>query len=240
MIYTDHTNRPRTNCILMTEYKFRFFYIPKVACSGWKAVLRRKLGYENWKNLEIAHDRLNSSSGLKFAEPKEAIESPLPAYAMVRHPATRVLSAYLDKICSDEGNHLWTLVKKDIIEWLGKGDSLGEAKDAISFTDFLHWLSESNSPYVENEHWLPQTSLCAPISSLKIMGKFESFHEDSKRLMFAMGCNFSFPSAAELGWPSNTSRQNVESFFTEEARRLIYALYKEDFHRLNYSVIGYV
>ena len=90
-----------SNFIFLEPEGFIFSYVAKVACTNWKCLLRQKLGYADWLDPHLAHDR--SRSGLPYlnthADPLSIIESPeIKKYTMVRNPYSRVLSAFLNRL----------------------------------------------------------------------------------------------------------------------------------------------
>ena len=80
--------------------EFIFAYVPKVACTSWKSLLRRQLGYSDWPDGALAHDR--QASGLTFVNTRKEFEffnsDFRPKLAMTRNPYTRIFAAYRDKI----------------------------------------------------------------------------------------------------------------------------------------------
>ena len=52
------------NFIVNNDKKIVFAYVPKVACSNWKSIMRYLAGFSDYLDLTLAHDR--SKSGLKY------------------------------------------------------------------------------------------------------------------------------------------------------------------------------
>jgi hypothetical protein len=78
-----------------------FGYVPKVACTNWKCILRYLDGHADYLDAQIAHDR--KRSGLAYlSELPNGLDmlhdDSIPKLTCVRNPYTRVLSAYLNKV----------------------------------------------------------------------------------------------------------------------------------------------
>ncbi len=80
---------------------FIFAYVPKVACTNWKSLLRYMAGQADWLDSKLVHDK--AGGGLHYLDLNggdvDLLSDPgIPKYTMVRDPYSRVLSAYLNKV----------------------------------------------------------------------------------------------------------------------------------------------
>ena len=54
------------NFIYMEDRGFLFAYVPKVACTNWKSLLRYMSGKEDWLDNKLAHDK--ALGGLRYLD----------------------------------------------------------------------------------------------------------------------------------------------------------------------------
>ena len=89
------------NFIWVKSRSLVFVYVPKVACTNWKCVMRYLEGYEDYLDSRKAHDRkLGGLTYLSQCEDRDRIlaDTNIPKFSFVRNPYTRILSAYLNKV----------------------------------------------------------------------------------------------------------------------------------------------
>ncbi len=97
------------NPIVIPEYKLVFFTIPKVACTQWKLLFRKMLGFPDWDPaVKLVHLHSPLSNGLKYIsdytvkEAQEMLTSDEWTRAVfVREPKERIISAFLDKFVNN-------------------------------------------------------------------------------------------------------------------------------------------
>lgn len=222
-----------------------FAYVPKVACTNWKSLLRRLAGAPDWAVPALAHDRRRS--GLDYLDPDGVpadaarLADPGTArFAMVRDPFSRTLSAYLNKVASrlpvrpeTPGEDHFRRVVRAIDVY--RRDGLGAAAfPEITFEVFLRWLGESGSPFVRDEHWAPQCVLLRqPEVRFDILGRFEALPVDGDRILAALGTGLRFPPPGPLPPPTGASAR-IGALLTPVCADLIRSLYAEDFDRFGY------
>ena len=232
-----------SNFIFLESEGFVFSYVPKAACTNWKCLLRQKLGYADWLDPHLAHDR--SRSALPYlnthADPLSVIESPtIKKYTMVRNPYSRVLSAFLDKIAryNSKPLHLGTdawypKVFEKVKNW-GR-HSVYTDDEHVSFPLFLQWLAYSGDLACEDEHWVPQAKLLG-IGQVHfdVVGRFESLSSHAPKLMNMMGMSGNFPSQRDVKFPGTSASDLLSEYYGEEEIELVKRLYSEDFKLLRY------
>lgn len=230
------------NFIYMEEQGFIFAYVPKVACTNWKSLLRYMAGHEDWLDNKLAHDKVHG--GLRYLDldgPDAALldDPAVRKYAMVRDPYSRVLSAYLNKVESrlpvkpeSEGDY-WDEVVRDIDRF--RADRLGGEFTEITVEVFLRWLKESESPFVADEHWAPQSVLLRqPDVQFEILGRFESLPEDSARMLEAMGCDQGFPSQDDVSFAPTGAQSKVKQYFAPAHYTLVDQIFSMDLEAFDY------
>lgn len=233
------------NFIFDDRRRFIFAFVPKVACTNWKAILRHMAGHHDYLNNRLAHDR--KSSGLHYLDltgPESALldDPKVPRYSFVRDPYARALSAYLNKIesriprlgSSDTSDH-FLKVTREIDAF--RRDRLGQdSYPAIDFEVFLLFLTFSGSPFRRDEHWQSQTSLLAwPHVRFDFIGRFENLVADSSEILRRMGCDVPFPTQKQVSFPATGAVDLLTSYLTPACAQLIEQLYPADFDNFAYQ-----
>jgi hypothetical protein len=239
------------NFIYDEERGFIFAYVPKVACTNWKSLLRYMNGADNWLNSGLAHDKRNS--GLRYlnkdnAEDAALIASPdIRKYAMVRDPFSRVLSAYLNKV--EKHLPLTSLEKTDdhfrnltiAIDEYRQTQLDTQTYPEVSFEVFLLWMQnavgirDGNGHLRADEHWAPQVLLLRdPDVSFDTIGRFENMTEDSRRILDAMGCDKGFPTQDDVKFAPTKATEKLLKYYTPLSEQLVREIYAKDFAAYGY------
>jgi 2-polyprenyl-3-methyl-5-hydroxy-6-metoxy-1,4-benzoquinol methylase len=233
------------NFIFNADRGFIFAYVPKVACTNWKSLLRYMAGYDNWLDNKLAHDKVNG--GLRYLDlngPEAALleDASIRKFTMVRAPYSRILSAYLNKVerllpvqPETEGEDYFHNVLRDIDAF--RRNVLGAtAFPEITFEVFLRWLRDSGSWFAQDEHWTPQVALLRqPRVSFDIIGKFENLKEDAPRILDAMGCDQRFPSQKEVNFAPTGAVDKLARYYTPACYKLVDDIYAEDFIQFGFE-----
>lgn len=216
---------------------------------------RKKLAKRVWIKGSRANADLRHFSDVYRATVSHAImETPdfqdTFKIGVVRNPASRVISAYLDKFCGED----W---KK---EWVTEvAERAGEA-NGISFNQFLDFLLQAE-PKTLNRHWCPQDVLFEGVQFDRVV-KLEHLSEGFEQITSIVGTEGldvlkqrRQVQKYHAGWddmcenitntPSHIIIQNrekrngaapsKEKFLTEETRAKISQIYSCDFERFDYS-----
>lgn len=235
------------NFIYMEDRGFIFAYVPKVACTNWKSLLRYMSGKEDWLDNKLAHDK--ALGGLRYldlnGEDAEILLDPsIRKYAMVRDPFSRILSAYLNKVefllppkpATEGEDHFCKVVREiDIF----RRDVLGQAHSPeITFEVFLLWLRDSGSWFTKDEHWAPQVTLLRqPDVAFDIVGRFENLSEDATRILAAMGCDQAFPTPKDVKFAPTQATEKMKNYYSDAERSLVEDLFAEDLDVFGYSML---
>jgi Sulfotransferase family len=148
-------------------------------------------------------------------------------FALVRHPYTRLLSCYLDRIVPADSAPYRQLIA-------ASGRQLG---DAVSFDEFVRLVC-SQRPFEQNNHWRLQVSeLCMPHISYHFIGKQENFAVDMAVIWQRIAPGVPVPDfQKENKAPSVTSASSrLDEFYSEELRDMIREAYRDDFEAFGYS-----
>lgn len=224
-----------------------FAYVPKVACTNWKAVMRHMAGHADYLDNRLAHDRVHG--GLTFLDPddpadRQLLEAPgIRRYAFVRDPISRVLSAYLNKVASrlplgpetPDEEHFRRIARR--IETFRAARLDPQAHPAVDFAVFLLWLRDSGDYFCGDEHWQTQTRLLrAPHIRFDILGRFERLDTDAATVLRQMGCTIPFPTQSDVKFSPTGATQKVAQHVGPREAALLAGIYREDFENFGYSL----
>jgi hypothetical protein len=232
----------RSHFIYMEKQAFVFAYIPKVACTNWKALLRHLSGFPDYLDSGLAHDKIRSGLVYLSDVPQwEAIlaDPRIAKYSFVRNPYTRVLSAYLNKfepLTRGDGEWLGPYFSA-VYQAIGAyRKSAGHADTRVSFEAFLDWLAHSGDPNVDNEHWVPQSRILSRHAvRYDFIGRFENLKADAAFLMDRMGTGVPFPTQESLDFPGTNSALQLATYYTSTEAALVQGIYASDFESFAYS-----
>ena len=232
-----------SNFIVNEKNKVIFAYVPKVACSNWKGIMRSLNGAENYLDTNLAHDK--NRSGLTYLSNLDNKDYYLKGdeykkYAFVRNPYSRILSAYLNKVESRIGKELkeddhFDVVFQNIENY--RKSHLQKRYPHICFEVFLYWLKESKSPYVYDEHWKSQ-SLLLDINNIEfdMLGKFEELAEKAPVFIRLLGAEVPFPTQKDIKFSPTKAISKVDKYFNSIAYQLVNTIYEDDFENFNYRM----
>ncbi|WP_370231838.1 sulfotransferase family protein [Cognatishimia sp.] len=235
------------NFIYLEDFGFIFAYVPKVACTNWKSLMRFMVGKQDWLDNRLAHDKKNG--GLRYLNPclDEDLDVlndvDLQRFAMVRDPFGRLLSAYLNKvernlpITKERANEdHFKMIVWEIEEFRKATLDLKEFPE-ISFEVFLLWLKDSGSWFTNDEHWASQTKLLRqPGLQFDFIGRFERIQEDAAFMLSEMGCEMPFPNQSDVNFAPTNASEKLDVYLSERAKGLIGDLYRDDFINFDYSL----
>ena len=154
--------------VVSDKYRYIFFYNPKSACS-----VARKLFLELHRN-ELSDQQAQSLAMLRANHQDEwhALDELFPLdkdrdyqdyfkFTLVRHPAMRVISAYLNRV---------VLKMTDQEKIAASLSDAGADHEAIAFTfsQFLEYLSVAPPREVGNFHFLPQSFLTVNLRAFEL------------------------------------------------------------------------
>jgi hypothetical protein len=221
--------------IYVASRRLLFVYVPKVACTNFKAVLRRLQGAADYLDAAIAHDR--SRSGLCHLDQhpdRECIvrDPAVLRLSCVRNPYTRLLSAYLNKIEPlNDGDP----------EWLGPAArgahaAIREHAGHVDFGAFADWIACSSHPLTSNEHWIAQSCILDPERvSYDFVGRFERLQQDAATLLQMMGADIGFPTREAVDFPATHAGSRLAEYYTPTIAARVHAAYADDFRNFGYA-----
>lgn len=211
-----------TRIIISHKYKFLLVRVPK---AGQSTVVASLYHAETGKRLRSTDDiqpikvqyyeHPSSLTGRQFDD----IEKNYFKFTFVRHPYTRVLSAYQDKI---EPN----IDKKRVI-----AEVLNKDENEINFQDFIKYLEygKINS----DPHWARQVDLLTiPLSKFDYIGKLENINKD---LPYVLKTIYGRSGPIVSVKNHATQAQKKVANLSKKEKEKIYTLYKSGFETFGYS-----
>ena len=171
---------PKLSRMLVVDEEHSLVYldIPKVSSSTWKRLLAvstslgktlpKHFGAHDLESLKIrgleGNVRVPGNSSLCFPSKK--------TFVIVRHPITRFMSAFYDKMArklltTDPHYDKWMRIRRHIFSTLHGQESLekfGNKTFEIGLTDFAAFVGgkEGEAEILNNPHWRPQSQMFNP------------------------------------------------------------------------------
>ena len=214
------------------ERRIVYFETPKVACTSIKKYMIDKASHES---IELApsevHNRQKSPLRMLSSYSDDAVDLILSAqdgyrlFCFVRDPYSRVLSAYLDKIITNE----WERKRHLPIFGFEQGAR-------PKFVDFLHRLSRI-SDCDRDIHYITQARLTGRLGGLMMgfVGRFEDFKSDFLRLKSEFYDDASTEDYQSFGKHHSSDAVNkLAAYYGDEERKIVRDIYSVDF-----AVYGY-
>ena len=161
-------------------------------------------------------------------------ENQMLSFSFVRHPFERLVSAYNDKVLSNEGEFfrrkfLPALTK----EWYQKNHSFP------SFVDFI--LNGYKSLKVSDVHWNPYSGNCNYCSvQFDVIGRMETFNEDVKYIFLKNNIKKDLPLAqatADKNSAKSITVTTTKEYFKQLSKEKINDLYQ--FYHMDFELFGY-
>lgn len=212
------------------RFKFIFVETPKAACSTMKRMLQRLEVHDHrWTRWGFhLHDRQFSPLLTPLQVPSFSqmrLDSAVKKFCVVRSPHTRLLSAYLDKICRNQP-------QKAVIADLLGGQVEGGSQQ-ISFPEFVRAVARQD-PADMDPHWRPQTLLLHPsVFSYDLIMRVEELDQHVQLLGELLGCDLTpFYARMEAGRTDADARSS-EYYSDPELYRTVSRIYADDLDLLS-------
>uniref|UniRef100_A0A4W3ITQ7 Carbohydrate sulfotransferase n=1 Tax=Callorhinchus milii TaxID=7868 RepID=A0A4W3ITQ7_CALMI len=218
------------------EYKFLYCYVPKVACSNWKRVVKVLNGALENVDVQIKMNHKNDLVFLGDLKPSE-IKYRLRNYfkfIFVRDPMERLLSAYRNKFGEIEAYQ--KRYGMEIVKRYRK--NIGQSKgDDVTFTEFLQYLLDEDVEKM-NEHWMPVYNLCQPCAVMyDYIGSYEQLHSDARFVLHRVGApeNVQFP--LRQGWYKPVTKETLHYYLCKVPQGLVNELLPK--YIMDFSLYAY-
>lgn len=231
------------NVYYLTKENVQYCYIPKNACSTLKALLRKREGFTDWSDPHMIHGKKNGLQRLQWLPRNEAIErlNDTRAYrfVVVRNPFSRLISAWQNKVAApwpDQREDFWNQHLRSECPSIVDSSIMPLNGPLMSLEQFLICLNSQDTISPSNEHWRPQTQLCA------------LDHVQYSRYVNLESFSIGIDNVLnELMWhedPHNFQidrkpvyERSLASFFNAKTIQLTLQYYKADFDILGYDLM---
>lgn len=155
-------------------------------------------------------------------------------FAFVRHPQTRLLSAYLDKIYRGASQ------KRHILKVLGKSEK--DLTEFVSFEDFVDAVGQQSAVEM-NPHWRMQSDLIrVEFVQYDFIGRFENVGNDLEfilRWLYGNGRKYRLRDRefSRKGWADHRTHADcrLKEFYGRRTVDRVYQIFKKDFEWFNYK-----
>lgn len=223
--------------VLVSErHRFLYCYVPKVACSNWKRVLKVLSGA-----LESVHVplKMDHKRDLLFLAdlPPEQIRYRLQHYfkfLFVRDPMERLLSAYRNKF--GEIQEYQRKYGAEIVRRYRKnpGKAVG---DDVTFAEFVRYLLDEDVERM-NEHWMPVYNLCQPCAvAYDFIGSYERLQEDARFVLQRVAAPPQVQFPQRQTWYRPVTPQTLQYYLCSLPPRLLSELLPK--YILDFSLFSY-
>jgi hypothetical protein len=216
---------------ISTRYRYMYVEVPKAGCTTIKATLQAAEG----RNIrEILPAAIHAKENSPLMSPADSLSTfhdffhsqTAFRFAFVRHPYSRLLSGYLEKI-----NHRSTVgsgYNAHVHRQLGLPDD-----GAVSFEQFVRAVHKS-APEMLNGHWRPAHLLTAPnVIDYDFIGRFENFSSHLDELAERLGIA---SQTLSVGLEHATGASGlVRQYYTPTIQTMVDEVYSGDFEAFGYE-----
>ncbi|NXU48430.1 CHSTE sulfotransferase, partial [Turnix velox] len=218
------------------KYRFLYCYVPKVACSNWKRILKVLDGTLESVDVKLKMDHKSDLVFLGDLRPEE-ITYRLDNYfkfLFVRDPMERLLSAYRNKF--GEIKEYQQKYGVEIARRYRKngGNSAG---DDVTFSEFLRYLLDEEVERM-NEHWMPIYNLCQPCAvRYDFIGSYERLKADADHVLHRVRSPPYIRFPERQPWYKPVTKETLHYYLCNTQRRLIKDILPK--YILDFSLFAY-
>ncbi|XP_060095272.1 carbohydrate sulfotransferase 14 [Heteronotia binoei] len=222
--------------LVSDKHHFLYCYVPKVACSNWKRILKVLDGVLENVDVKLKMDHKKDLVFLSEMKPEE-IRYRLKHYfkfIFVRDPMERLLSAYRNKFGEIKEYQLKYGV--EIVNRYRKnpGKTTG---DDVTFSEFLRYLLDEEVEKM-NEHWMPIYSLCQPCAvRYDFIGSYERLNEDANYVLERVQAPSFIHFPERQSWYKPVTPQTLHYYLCNTPRGLVKELLPK--YILDFSLFAY-
>jgi hypothetical protein len=202
---------------------------PKVGCTAIKRFLQEIEADPGTELPQNVHDKpnspLKSPNNSQYSVDEILGSLRFTRFSFVRNPYSRVVSAYLDKIVTNQ----WE--KERRLPPLGY-----DPNDEVEFIDFLKSISQY-PPQRMDIHWMPQYTILRPDRiNYEYLGRFEDFTESFRYLVEQyLPTHLDRVPTKNLAKHRTNADTRVEELIGPNEDALIRQIYEQDFKTFEYD-----
>ena len=219
-------------------------WLPKVACTSWKTVIAGMAAKVHQQS--VHSPKYLKSLGFDILSPhafqmkQHTNYSSYKSFLFVRHPLSRLLSAYRDKFersTSSSKRYRKTLGRRIISRFRHNATerSLRTGAD-VSFDEFIKFIIQQGyKSTVPNRHWSPQHRLCDVCATqYTFIGKYEHFDRESKFVLntYFDQCNMTMPSLNSI-----KEKPDIKAYYAKVSPHDMVRLFQ--LYRYDFKLFGY-
>ena len=245
-----HTSTAFKNLIVDTNYKLVYCNVPKVACTNWKLVFEKLAGLvETDKN--VTQRKINSKLREKLTymnnytndSAQEAMNKSL-VFIFVRHPFTRLLSAYRNKLDPSSTSLYKRRIGLGMLTSLYGKQNINNSNWVynLTFSDFVTYISnrENARSHYRDIHWNQLFQHCSPCGvNYDFIGKLETIHNDVNYLFKLANLEgvvkFRGPEGSSPTFCGKTT--TLYKYFDDVPVEIVKRLYKR--YEVDFELFGY-
>ncbi|KAL5250000.1 hypothetical protein ACHWQZ_G015919 [Mnemiopsis leidyi] len=237
-----------------SNYKFLYCSVPKVASTNWKRTMivltmnketRDGMTKDDVNALKNVHNdpRIQALTSVE-SSPLEPPYSNYYKFVVFRHPFTRMVSAWRNKLQLVDGNinkYFYKNYGIPIIK-LTRGPQAemqflkNQNANLVTFQEFVIGIKNG----IVDRHWMPQSEICQPCAvNYNHVGFFEYLNDDTNHILDQIGVKDEIVKADVVS-PAGQTKST-----TAVTQELFNALSQEDidamfeFYKLDFVLFGY-
>ncbi|KAG8449659.1 hypothetical protein GDO86_016339 [Hymenochirus boettgeri] len=223
--------------LVSDKYRFLYCFVPKVACSNWKRVLKVLGG--SLQSVDTGGKMDHHSDLLFLADlSPDGIRHRLRHYfkfLFVRDPMERLLSAYRNKF--GEVREYQRRYGLEIVRRYRGREARRSNGDDVTFTEFLRYLLDEEAEKM-NDHWMPVYHLCQPCAlNYDFIGSYERLREDANHVLHTVNAPPTVRFPERQAWYRPVTKETLEYFLCNTPRGLIRDLLPK--YIMDYTLFGY-
>lgn len=243
------------NIIVDREHAILYCPIPKAACTTWKAFFMELGGVAVGNDIHTQERTSNLHLEELDLEERDFVMKNYTKFIIVRHPFTRVLSAYRNKLepngtyesthSNSSKKYYWrNRIGSKILKQYRGAETANEYMEhperyELTFKEFVDFIStHARKPSLNDRHWQRMAEICYPCDiEYDYIAKVETLPEDSIYFLLSNGFSSHLQNYANHATNSSslTSVLQYYSSLSEESKDKLYQRYKVDFQLFDYD-----
>ncbi|XP_077990769.1 carbohydrate sulfotransferase 11-like [Glandiceps talaboti] len=229
---------------LFVDDKYKFMYCPiaKIGNTAWRTVMLVLRGaIKSISDLEKGGEvyikyHYRTLDEYSYYDQQERLHGEYTTFLFVRHPFSRLLSAFRDKF--EDIPDMSRLRKYSPI--VKKATGRRDSSLTIKFEEFVRYLLKTD-PSTYDIHWLPMHIAChLCFLEYDVIGKYETFAKDTDYVMKLINADgvLSFPYYAPHA-TNSSSDDVIKQYYnrlTKTEIQKLYKIYEWDFKLFGYEI----